>query len=65
MIKELHESEHYLNSKIKSFQSNSDIDRKINEMYAIHFPANRLKKINQRERFFSTNTSYTKKKMFI
>lgn len=64
MINKLRESEHSLDRLIK-FQSNSDIERKINDMYTIHFPANRLKKINQRERFLAQILLTPTKKMFI
>ena len=63
MINKLHESEHSVDRLIK-FQSNSDIERKINDMYAIHFPANRLKRITQRERFLAQILLTPTKKIF-
>lgn len=65
MANKLNESESFLYSLIKSFQNNSDIEKKINDIYTIHFPADRLKRISQRERFLAQILLTPTKKMFI
>lgn len=64
IINKLQESEHSRNDLIKSFQNNSDIERKINDMHTIHFPANSLKRITQRERFLAQILLTPTKRMF-
>lgn len=63
-INKLYENKGSSDGLIKSFQNNSDIERKINDMYAIHFPTNRLKRTTQRERFLAQILLTPTKKIF-
>jgi hypothetical protein len=53
LLIKLNEKERRLDQMLSSFSELTDLNRKINELHTLHFPAEKLKKVNRQERFLA------------